>query len=268
MADRNINQLPEVTAMGVTDLFVLEQAGAAKKLTGQLLKATLTAWLDGHGGIQSWSYDADTGKITITATDGTSLTTGDLRGPKGTDGTSPTVSVSRTEVTEGRNFTRVTFTDADGDRTVTIFDGADGERGATGTHGDSVTVTASEAPATAEHPNGGTYLDFTLTQYISGDTPAATLSLPVTIWNGNDADVSGISVSLPADGWDAEAKTQTVSVVGMTESALVITSAAPVSFVAWSDAGVRCSAQSGGALTFACETIPTEDLTGNVVILA
>lgn len=76
------------------------------------------------------------------------------------------------------------------------------------------------------------------------------------------------TVSLPASGWDAEAKTQTVSVAGMTESALVITSAAPVSFVAWSDAGVRCSAQSGGALTFACETIPTEDLTGNVVILA
>ena len=69
MADRSIGQLPEVTAMGVTDLFVFEQAGAAKKLTGQLLKATLTAWLDGHGGIQSWSYDADTGKVTVTATD-------------------------------------------------------------------------------------------------------------------------------------------------------------------------------------------------------
>lgn len=69
--------------MGVTDLFVLEQAGAAKKLTGQLLKASLMTWLDGHGGVKSFAYDEDTGKVTIVTTDGTTLTTGDLRGKNG-----------------------------------------------------------------------------------------------------------------------------------------------------------------------------------------
>lgn len=83
MADRSIGQLPEVTAMGVTDLFVLEQAGAAKKLPGQLLKATLMTWLDGHGGVKSFAYDENTGKVTIVTTDGTTLTTGDLRGKNG-----------------------------------------------------------------------------------------------------------------------------------------------------------------------------------------
>lgn len=83
MADRSIGQLPEVTAMGVTDLFVLEQAGAAKKLPGQLLKASLMTWLDGHGGVKSFAYDEDTGKVTIVTTDGTTLTTGDLRGKNG-----------------------------------------------------------------------------------------------------------------------------------------------------------------------------------------
>lgn len=83
MADRSIGQLPEVMAMGVTDLFVLEQAGAAKKLTGQLLKASLMTWLDGHGGVKSFAYDEDTGKVTIVTTDGTTLTTGDLRGKNG-----------------------------------------------------------------------------------------------------------------------------------------------------------------------------------------
>lgn len=83
MADRSIGQLPEVTAMGVTDLFVLEQAGAAKKLTGRLLKASLMTWLDGHGGVKSFAYDEDTGKVTIVTTDGTTLTTGDLRGKNG-----------------------------------------------------------------------------------------------------------------------------------------------------------------------------------------
>lgn len=268
MGDKNINQLPEVTAMGVTDLFVLEQAGAAKKLTGQLLKASLMTWLDGHGGVKSFAYDEDTGKVTVTATDGTSLTTGDLRGAKGDPGVSPTVSVTRIEVTGGRSYTQVTFTDADGGHTATIFDGEAGEKGASGTHGNDVTVTGTAAEATTEHRNGGTKLVFTMTQYNASGAPPTTLELPFTVWNGNDAEVSGIAVSLPASGWDAEAKTQTVSVTGMTESALVITSAAPVSFVAWSDAGVRCAAQSGGALTFACETVPAEDLTGNVVILA
>lgn len=186
---------------------------------------------------------------------------------KGDPGTSPTVSISRTEVTGGQSYTRITFTDSDGDHIATILDGKKGEKGNPGTHGDSVTVTGTAAEATTEHRNGGTKLVFTMTQYNASGAPPTTLELPFTVWNGNDAEVSGIAVSLPASGWDAEAKTQTVSVTGMTESALVITSAAPVSFVAWSDAGVRCSAQSGGALTFACETIPTEDLTGNVVIL-
>lgn len=187
---------------------------------------------------------------------------------KGDPGTSPRVSVTRTEVTGGRGYTQVTFTDVDGDHTATIFDGEEGKKGASGTHGNDVTVTGTAAEATTEHRNGGTKLVFTMTQYNASGAPPTTLELPFTVWNGNDAEVSGITISLPASGWDAEAKTQTVSVTGMTESALVITSAAPVSFVAWSDAGVRCSAQSGGALTFACEAIPTEDLTGNVVILA
>lgn len=187
---------------------------------------------------------------------------------KGDPGVSPTVSITRTEVTGGQSYTQVTFTDADGDHTATILDGAEGAKGNPGTHGNDVTVTGTAAEATTEHRNGGTKLVFTMTQYNASGAPPTTLELPFTVWNGNDAEVSGIAVSLPASGWDAEAKTQTVSVAGMTESALVITSAAPVSFVAWSDAGVRCSAQSGGALTFACETIPTEDLTGNVVILA
>ena len=82
MADKNINQLPEVTAMGVTDLFVLEQAGAAKKLTGQLLKASLMTWLQAHGGIRSIVFNDDD-TMTITASDDTAWTSGSLRGASG-----------------------------------------------------------------------------------------------------------------------------------------------------------------------------------------
>lgn len=76
-----------------------------------------------------------------------------------------------------------------------------------------------------------------------------------------------VAVTLPASGWDAETKTQTVTVTGVTVTANCIVTAAPASFVAYSEAWVRCTAQGAGMLTFACETVPTEDLTANVLIL-
>lgn len=53
MADKSISELVAATAIGSTDLFVLEQTGTAKKLTGQILENWLVSFADGHGGIQS-----------------------------------------------------------------------------------------------------------------------------------------------------------------------------------------------------------------------
>ena len=76
-----------------------------------------------------------------------------------------------------------------------------------------------------------------------------------------------VAVTLPASGWNADTKTQTVSVTGMTTSANCIITAAPGSYMAYAEAGVRCTAQGSGSLTFACETVPTEDVATNVLIL-
>ena len=77
----------------------------------------------------------------------------------------------------------------------------------------------------------------------------------------------GVSVTLSASGWDADANTQTVSVAGVTAAANLIITAAPDSYMAYAEAGVRCTAQGAGMLTFACETVPTEDVAANVLIL-
>ena len=77
----------------------------------------------------------------------------------------------------------------------------------------------------------------------------------------------GVSVTLPASGWNANAKTQTVSVAGVTATANCIITAAPDSYMAYAEAGVRCTAQGAGTLTFACETVPTADVAANVLIL-
>ena len=78
---------------------------------------------------------------------------------------------------------------------------------------------------------------------------------------------TGVSVTLPASGWDSDAKTQTVSVSGVTATANCIITAAPDSYIAYAEAGVRCTAQGAGTLTFACETVPTADVVANVLIL-
>lgn len=77
----------------------------------------------------------------------------------------------------------------------------------------------------------------------------------------------GVSVTLTASGWNANAKTQTVSVAGVTATANCIITAAPDSYMAYAKAGVRCTAQGAGTLTFACETVPTADVAANVLII-
>ena len=73
MADKSIDQLNAAEKIYATDLFVLQQSGSAKKLTGQVLLNWLTAAADGHGGIQSiaklsTSGLVDTYRITLADT--------------------------------------------------------------------------------------------------------------------------------------------------------------------------------------------------------
>lgn len=57
MADKSISELTAATSIQAADLFVLEQSATAKKLTGQILINWLTSYADGHGGIQSITWE-------------------------------------------------------------------------------------------------------------------------------------------------------------------------------------------------------------------
>ena len=89
MADKSIEQLAAANAVQSTDLFVLQQSGTAKKLTGQTLENWLLAMADGHGGIQSikkvsTSGLVDTYRITLSDTTTTTFTvTNGAKGDKG-----------------------------------------------------------------------------------------------------------------------------------------------------------------------------------------
>lgn len=76
-------------------------------------------------------------------------------------------------------------------------------------------------------------------------------------------------VTLTVAGWDAFAKTQTVTVNGVLadESAqLIQPMPAMASQSSYYGAGVLCSGQAANSLTFTCQTVPTADLTVYVVM--
>lgn len=73
------------------------------------------------------------------------------------------------------------------------------------------------------------------------------------------------SVSLAPGSWSSNK--QTVNVSGITANNIVIVTPAPASVSAYGEAGVYCSAQAAGKLTFTCTDVPTATLNVNIIIL-
>lgn len=78
------------------------------------------------------------------------------------------------------------------------------------------------------------------------------------------ATYTSIAVTLATANWSNN--TQTVNVAGVTANNAVIVSAAPASYLSYSEFGVYCSAQGAGTLTFTCDSTPDVNLTVNVLI--
>lgn len=87
--------------------------------------------------------------------------------------------------------------------------------------------------------------------------------------NGTTASWTDISTSpstmpqLLAANWSSNI--QTVSVTGVTANNVVMVSPSPVSATEYAQCGILCTAQAAGTLTFTCTSVPTNDLTVNVV---
>ena len=65
---------------------------------------------------------------------------------------------------------------------------------------------------------------------------------------------------------DWASNTQTVNVTGVTASNVVFVSPAPASAADYAAAGITCTAQGSGTLTFTCTTVPSNAITVNIVI--
>lgn len=75
------------------------------------------------------------------------------------------------------------------------------------------------------------------------------------------------TATLPSSGWSSSTKSQTINVAVVSVDDDVVVTYAPESHDAYVNAGVYCSAQADGTLTFKCNKIPTANLTVNIMLL-
>lgn len=73
------------------------------------------------------------------------------------------------------------------------------------------------------------------------------------------------TITLTSAGWSSN--TQTVNVTGITATGVVLVSPDPTDQADYTSAGILCTAQAAGTLTFTCDTVPSGDIDVNVVML-
>ena len=73
------------------------------------------------------------------------------------------------------------------------------------------------------------------------------------------------TITLSSAGWIHQSIT--VEVAGITDESILIVSPVPSSHIRYVAAQIYCSSQGVDTLTFTCETVPTEDIGVNILIL-
>ena len=74
----------------------------------------------------------------------------------------------------------------------------------------------------------------------------------------------GVAVTLASADWSGSTQTVTVSEVSATSN--VIVTPDPASMEDYVEAGIVCTAQDEGELTFTCDTVPSNDIVVNLLI--
>lgn len=72
---------------------------------------------------------------------------------------------------------------------------------------------------------------------------------------------------LDTSGWESFGLTRWETVPGVTDESIIIITPAPASLKLWAEAVVRCIASNNGQLKFACDTVPADSVTANILIV-
>ena len=271
MADKRIDELEEATTITANDLFVLEQAATAKKLSGQTMVTFLTALADAHGGIAGITKTgsagtnpvvdtytiafADMTTTTFTVTNGLKGDTG-ATGPQGPKGDDITISQATVKYQAGNSGTVIpTGTWVDNPPSVaqggylwtrTIVNYSDG----TGVTSYSVSRMGVDGSGSVSTVNGVSPDGSGNVQITPADVGALpdTYTAPVTSVNGQTGTVSITPQTLNAAALNTNSKVEAAQA-----ASTLITKTASYT-LALTDAGKMIAVNSSSAATV---TIPT-----------
>ena len=107
-----------------------------------------------------------------------------------------------------------------------------------------------------------------VTQVQTSGTKIATVSIDGTstdIYAPGGVSMSTTTATLGTSGWSSDSIT--VSATGVTASNNVIVAPAPASAGDWATAGIVCTAQGAGTLTFTRTSANSSSITANVLVL-
>lgn len=268
MADKSIEQLNAAEKVYLSDLFVLQQSGTAKKLTGQVLKNWLLELAQGHGGITSIALQSTSGlnkTYRITLADDTyfDMTVSDGKG---------ITSVAKTG-TSGLVDTYTMKFNADSDFVFTVKNGEKGDKG----DADRLYFKfASQKPTDASH-NMGDVPDEWLGFYAGTTPPSGWQDYTWVRIKGDKGDkgdaakltshsttymVSDSGTVVPSGSWVADVPNVPQGKYLWTKTVLTFNTGDPVTSYSVSRFGMDGS----GAVSSVNDKNP--DPTGNVSILA
>ena len=270
MADKSVGELIAAQSVTPTDLFVLEQNGTAKKLTGQVLENWLVSFADGHGGIHSiaklsTSGLADTYRITLADATTFDFVVNNGRGITG---------ISKT----GTSGLVDTYTISYNNGTTSKFTVTNGEKGDKGNNSYVWIKYASQKPTESSHSMGD--IPDNWIGIYSGNA-----SMAPTDWNqykwfkhkgekgdtGNPATISSRSVTYqigssgtiePSGNWQSTVPEVPQGKYLWTRTEVQFNTGNPITWYSVAYAGINGT----GAVSAVCGKSP--DGTGNVVVTA
>lgn len=79
--------------------------------------------------------------------------------------------------------------------------------------------------------------------------------------------ITSSTINIPVATWNATNLNCTVSASGVTASNAVVVTPDPASMDVYSAAGIVCTAQAAGTLTFTCKTVPTAAIAVNIMVV-
>lgn len=133
--------------------------------------------------------------------------------------------------------------------------------------GSEVTASSLGAIANPSSKSNGQVLTYNGTNWVASN-PAVSVS-SVNGMTGAVVVSKALEATIPSTGWtqSGDIYTTSVSVTGVTTSAVLVVAPAPTNYSVWAEAKIRATAQAANSITFTADSVPTAQVTANILLV-